>query len=137
MERPPIRQQVTFLHTADLEKTADFYENILGLPLVLDQGTCRIYGTDARQTAFLGFCRHLEPPTIGNSVILTLVSPAVDQWADYLSAQGIELEKPPVYNADYDIYHCFLRDPNNYLIEIQHFHDPAWPVRQEPGPKAP
>jgi hypothetical protein len=26
-----------------------------------------------------------------------------------------------------NIYHCFLRDPNGYLIEIQRFLDPAWP----------
>jgi len=25
------------------------------------------------------------------------------------------------------IYHCFLRDPNGYLLEIQRFLDPAWP----------
>ena len=24
------------------------------------------------------------------------------------------------------IYHCFLRDPNGYLIEIQRFLNPAW-----------
>ena len=42
MERPSIDQQVTFLYTIDLEATAVFYETILELPLILDQGACRI-----------------------------------------------------------------------------------------------
>ncbi|OQY24133.1 MAG: hypothetical protein DRJ03_06405 [Chloroflexi bacterium] len=29
-------------------------------------------------------------------------------------------------NPRYNIYHCFLRDPNGYLIEIQRFLDSAW-----------
>jgi catechol 2,3-dioxygenase-like lactoylglutathione lyase family enzyme len=28
------------------------------------------------------------------------------------------------HNRDYDICHCFLRDPNGYLIEIQRFLHP-------------
>ncbi|MCP4415534.1 MAG: VOC family protein, partial [Chloroflexi bacterium] len=36
--QPPIEQQVTFLHAQDLAETAVFYEKILGLKLVLDQG---------------------------------------------------------------------------------------------------
>ena len=36
-------QLVTFLYTRDLEQSAVFYGETLGLPLVLDQGACRIY----------------------------------------------------------------------------------------------
>ena len=57
MTRPPIEQQVTFLYTHNLEETAAFYEDILGLPLILDQGVCRIYR--ASGNAFLGFCQHI------------------------------------------------------------------------------
>ena len=34
---------ITFCYTLDLKRTAEFYEEIMGLPLVLDQGGCRIY----------------------------------------------------------------------------------------------
>lgn len=126
MTRPTIDQQVTFLYTADLAATAVFYETILELPLVLDQGTCRIYATGGG--AFLGFCRHLSGGATGSGVILTLVSQDVDGWYDYLQRKGVEFEKPPQFNPQFNIYHCFLRDPNGYLIEIQRFDDPAWPV---------
>jgi catechol 2,3-dioxygenase-like lactoylglutathione lyase family enzyme len=123
--RPTLDQQVTFLYTRNLAATADFYERVLGLPLVLDQGSCRIYGVG--KSAFVGFCERAEAPERPVGVILTLVSREVDAWYDYLCRQGVEFEKPPAFNPAYNIYHCFLRDPNGYLLEIQTFFDPAWP----------
>ena len=125
MQRPTIEQQVTFLPTAVLPETAVFYQTILGLTLALDQGVCQIF--QVTPTAFLGFCEHLaaERPS---GVILTLVSADVDGWYTYLKAQGVAIEKPPTINQTFNIYHCFIRDPNGYLIEIQRFLDPAWPT---------
>jgi len=40
---PAFDQFVTFLYTRDLERSAAFYGELLGLPLVLDQGGCRIF----------------------------------------------------------------------------------------------
>lgn len=127
MTHPPIGQQITFLYTHDLAETAHFYEQIMGLPLKLDQGTCRIYRVS--QDGYVGFCQRDKAPSapsaIGaHSLILTLVVPSVDEWVDFLSAQGVVLEKPPTRNAKYNICHCMLRDPNGYLIEIQHFLHP-------------
>ena len=124
--RPALNQQVTFLYTRDLAATAAFYENVIGLALVLDQGSCRIYRVAGR--AFLGFCERAEAPAQPQGIILTLVSDAVDAWYDYLRAQGVAFERPPQHNETYNIYHCYLRDPNGYLIEIQRFLDPSWPA---------
>ncbi|HHY55818.1 MAG TPA: VOC family protein [Chloroflexi bacterium] len=121
----PFAQCVTFLYTADLGETARFYEMVLGLPLVLDQGQCRIYRVSA--DGFLGFCARSGAQPSG--VIVTLVTPDVDAWCDRLRAQGVVFEKAPAFNPEYNIYHCFLRDPNGYLLEIQRFCDPAWPAR--------
>jgi catechol 2,3-dioxygenase-like lactoylglutathione lyase family enzyme len=121
-----LTQQVTFLHTADLEKTTTFYRDILGLPLVLDQGVCRIFGVN--NAAFLGFCQHFDAKTAGDTVILTLVSPDVAGWQTFLEEQGVEIEKPTTFYEKFNITHIFFRDPNGYLVEIQTFHDPAWPA---------
>jgi catechol 2,3-dioxygenase-like lactoylglutathione lyase family enzyme len=124
MSRPQIDQQITFLYTRDLEETARFYEEVLDLPLALDQGDCRIYR--ASHDGFLGFCRRAVAPDAPQGVILTLVTSDVDEWFAYLQGRGVQFERPPVPNPNYNIYHCFLRDPNGYLIEIQRFNDPAW-----------
>ena len=128
MHHPSIEQQITFLITQDLNATARFYEELLGLQLKLDQGLCKIY--TITQNSFLGFCQrakagleHTENP---DEVIFTLVTHEVDAWFTFLEKQAVEIEKPPAVNQAYNIYHCFLRDPNGYLIEIQEFLDPAW-----------
>jgi catechol 2,3-dioxygenase-like lactoylglutathione lyase family enzyme len=114
---------ITFLNTEDLEATTRFYEEVLGLTLVLDQGGCRIFQVAAE--AYVGFCkRETVGPTQG--VILTLVTDEVDEWSERLSRRGVSLETQPRHNPEYNIYHCFLRDPNGYLVEIQRFDDPDW-----------
>lgn len=56
---------VTFCYTRDIRETHLFYNGLLELPMVLDQGRCRIY-------------------------------------------------------------HCFVKDPSGYTVEIQRFEDPRW-----------
>jgi catechol 2,3-dioxygenase-like lactoylglutathione lyase family enzyme len=119
-------QLVMFLYTRDLDKSAAFYNETLELPLVLDQGGCRIYQTSPE--GFLGVCRCSEErPSNPGGVIVTLVTDDVDGWYERLKAKGIAFDTAPAEKAEYNIYHCFLRDPDGYQIEIQSFRDPAWP----------
>jgi catechol 2,3-dioxygenase-like lactoylglutathione lyase family enzyme len=84
--------------------------------------------------AYLGFCQRDDvrdggrdgAPEQPPGVIFTVVTPEVDRWYDHLRQRGVVFEEPPALNHKYNIYHCFLRDPNGYLIEIQRFLDPAW-----------
>ena len=126
MSHPPIDQQVTFLYTRDLETTARFYEDVMELTLILDQGGCRIYRVSG--DSFLGFCQREDAPRSPKGIVFTFVTTAVDAWYEFLREQGVAFEKPPALNPTYNIYHCFVRDPNGYLLEIQQFLDPSWPV---------
>lgn len=122
----PFDAQITFCYTRDPDASYRFYEEILGLPLVLDQGGCRIYR--AVGDAYLGMCHRPEAPK-PSGVILTLVTDDVDGWYEKLAAQGVPFDKTPAASPEYGIYHCFFRDPNGYLLEIQRFDDPAWSER--------
>ncbi|XWN31112.1 MAG: VOC family protein [Devosia sp.] len=125
MAPPPFDQLVTFIYTDDLEAAAHFYGEVLELPLALDQGSCRIYAVGP--AGFLGVCRKAGEPQTRDGVIVTLVSNDVNGWHAHLAAKGVTFEKPPTLYEDYNIYHCFLRDPAGYLLEIQTFLDPSWP----------
>ena len=123
----PIEQQITFLDTDDLARTADFYERILGLRLARDQGSCRIYHVSG--SAFLGFCRRAEASSIAprgaaGVTVLTLVTEHVDAWCAHLAAHGVEIVKKPADHPPYRIYNVFARDPSGYLVEIQRFWEP-------------
>lgn len=115
-------QQITFVYTRNLAGTARFYEQMLGLRLARDQGDCRIYHVCGQ--AYLGFCWRDSAPETPAGVILTLVTDQVDAWHERLRERGAVFERPPALNPKYGIYHCFLRDPNGYLIEIQRFLEP-------------
>lgn len=110
---------IAFYHTTNLSATATFYEDVLGLTLTRDQGDCRIYQINS--SAYIGFCQRAIVNTAG--IIICLVTDAVDDWYQRLIARGVIFEKPPTLNPTYNIYHCFFRDPNGYLLEIQRFLD--------------
>jgi len=121
---------ITFLYTRDLERADRFYRGTLGLELALDQGRCRIYRV--RPGAYIGLCARQAPAATpetasgSDCVVLTLVCPDVEGWAEVLADRGAELEGPPEINPAFGIFHFFLRDPDGHRLEIQRFLDPRW-----------
>jgi catechol 2,3-dioxygenase-like lactoylglutathione lyase family enzyme len=130
-------QQVTFLYVKDLEISERFYGEVLGFKLVLDQALARIYRVGSGN-AFLGIClssavQQAPPPDRAPlGVIVTFVTNDVDGAYSALRAKGVAFEKPPTINTTFNIYNCFFRDPDGYLLEIQKFLSPDWP-RQVAG----
>ena len=120
----PVSEQITFLYTEDIDTTAPFYEDALGLELTLDQGGCRIYHITG-QTAYIGICERATPRT-PDGVIFTLVTPDVDGWYERIRSHGYTPEDAPKVSNKYGIYHFFVKDPNGYLIEVQRFLDDNW-----------
>lgn len=114
---------ITFLPVADLERSRTFYEGILGLELVVDQGACHIFR--AADAGFVGTCIN-ERAAAAAGVIVTLVTVDVDGWCARIVAGGHPIERGPEHNDRFGIYHAFLRDPDGHVIEIQRFDDPDW-----------
>jgi catechol 2,3-dioxygenase-like lactoylglutathione lyase family enzyme len=130
-QRPPIDQQVTFLYARDPEASWRFYEEVLGLPLVQDQGLCRIYGVGGDR-GFVGVCRARaerasDNPRVEGGVVFTMVARDVEGWHDYLKARGVTIAAPPGYSETYRVTSFFFHDPAGYTLEIQRFERPDWP----------
>ena len=115
--------QITFLPSADLQRSRSFYEGVLGLPLVVDQGTCHIFRVGPR--AYLATCER-ETPEPTDGVIFTMVTDDVDGWCSRVVNAGGTIESGPERNARFGIYHAFMRDPDGNRVEIQRFDDPDW-----------
>jgi catechol 2,3-dioxygenase-like lactoylglutathione lyase family enzyme len=114
---------ISFLPSGDLGRSADFYERVLGLDLIVDQGTCRIYRVAG--TAYVGVCLR-DPFDEVQPVITTLVADDVDGWCARIVANGWSIEVGPEHSDGYSLYHAFFRDPDGNRLEIQRFDDPAW-----------
>ena len=123
---PPIGEFITFLYVEDLERSDRFYSGTLGLPMVVDQGMCKIF--EVAGAAYLGVC---ERPgrSSPEGMIVTFVSDDVDGWHDRLSAAGVPVEQAPRVTDEFGVYHAFYRDPDGYLVEVQRFLDPDWSKR--------
>ncbi len=112
---------INFYGTDDLEKTTAFYEGILELELIKDQGKCRIFSVPGGGA--LGFCIHMNITTKNKSPIITLLSDNVDGAYQKLIERGYRVPHKPVLNEEFKIYHFFTRDPSGYTVEIQKFLD--------------
>ena len=117
-------QQITFIYVRDLAVSKRFYEELLGLELIRDQVNCRIVKTSG--DAYLGFCSDPNRKRGGDGVLITLVTPDVDDWYEYLQANNIVMFDPPRINPVYGIYHFFFLDPDGYKLEIQRFQNKNW-----------
>lgn len=115
---------ITFIYVCDLERSDSFYRETLGLTLATEQPTCRIYRVTS--SAFLGICARRDDQVGQDGVTITLVRDDIDEFCGLLESQGVILERPPVHNERFSIYHAFFRDPDGYLIEVQRFDDPNW-----------
>ncbi|MDJ0973164.1 MAG: VOC family protein [Planctomycetota bacterium] len=123
MSTPTYEAAITFCNVPDLAEVSAFYETVLGLPLVLDQGGCRIFRVAG--SGYFGFCERDGVPQT-ETVLLTLVLDDVDGLHQRLVDADVTVDQPPQDNPTYGIYHAFYRDPAGYRIEIQRFHNPHW-----------
>ena len=122
MKRPNIICQITWVYTDNLEHTSNFYENDLGLKLVLDEGAARLFQVSS--TAQIGVCTAFEDRAVEpKGGMITLVTNQVDEWYSQLSSKGVVIKSPPHVLEKFNIYTFFLEDPNGYMIEIQQFLD--------------
>lgn len=115
---------VVFLYADDIDRSSEFYHDVLGLPLVLEQAHCRLYKVS--EGGYVGVCASGDRPTTPDGIVVTLVRDDVHEFCAGLVERGIELEQPPAQNERFAIYNAFLRDPDGHLVEIQRFDDRAW-----------
>lgn len=113
-------QQIVWVYTEDLETTCDFYGRLLGLELIRDEGTARIFRTVGQ--AAIGVCQAFEDRVVQPAgTMITLVNDDVDAWYADLKEKGADLLGPPRRLEAFGIYGFFARDPNGYVVEFQRF----------------
>ena len=111
---------ITFFYYRDLPAAMAFYEDVLGLPLVIDQGFCKIYRIAG--TAHVGLVDETKGMNKWNAekpVQLCIRVPDVDAWYGYAKAQGVDGLSELFVNDAIGIRAFVFDDPEGYQIEIQ------------------
>lgn len=122
MKRPdaPNQLAITFLYCRDLPRAMRFYEEILGLPLVIDQGWSKIYRLcPGAHVGLVDETRGMHRWAPVKPVQLCFRVPGVDDWYAYARAQGLDNLSALFHNESLGIRAFVFTDPEGYQIEIQ------------------
>ena len=116
---------VLWTYYDDLAGAERFYEDVMGLRLMVDQGWAKIYRTSA--TGFIGLVdgeKGMHQATPDKAVTVSFLTTDVDAWFKHLERQE-ELEKLELRHhevLDEGFVRVFVGyDPENYFLEFDTF----------------
>lgn len=110
----------------DIPAMEKFYQDVLGVELVVDQGWAKIY--QASETGYIGLVderrgmlRHTETKAVNVSFILN----DLDGWFNYVkSNQSFTLRSTEISTGPERKYRAFVGyDPEGYYMEFDTFYD--------------
>jgi catechol 2,3-dioxygenase-like lactoylglutathione lyase family enzyme len=112
------------LTVADIGRTRDFYERVLGMdPVVFGEGRHALaFGAQKINLHKAG--REFEPkaaaPTPGSADLCFLTDSSVAEVVEHLEANGVEILEGPVRRtgATGPIVSVYFRDPDGNLLEV-------------------
>lgn len=122
MKRPdaPAQLAITFFYYWDLPRAMRFYEDVLGLSMVIDQGWCKIYRVcDGAHVGLVDEARGMNKWAPAKPVQLCLRVPRVDAWYKYAEFERLSNLSELFVNEEIGIRAFVFTDPEGYQIEIQ------------------
>ena len=122
MKRPdaPNQLAITFLYYRDLVAAMRFYEHILGLPLVIDQGWAKIFRlAEGAHVGLVDEAHGMNDWQAQKCVQLCLRVADVESWYDWAKATGLPNLGQMFQNDEIGIRAFVFNDPEGYQIEVQ------------------
>lgn len=111
---------ITFLYYRDLPRAMRFYEDILGLPLAIDQGWCKIYKiADGAHVGLVDETKGMNSWQADKCVQLCIRVPDVDAWYAYAKEVQLDGLSELFINDEIGIRAFVFDDPEGYQVEIQ------------------
>ena len=122
MTRPQIANElaITFFYYRDLPAAMQFYEDVIGLPLAIDQGWCKIYRIcPGAHVGLVDEAKGMNKWAPVKPVQLCIRTPDVDAWYAYAQDRGLDDLSDLFINDEIGIRAFVFRDPEGYQIEVQ------------------
>ena len=111
---------ITFFYYHDLPAAMRFYEDVMGLPLAIDQGWCKIYRLcPGAHVGLVDEARGMHPRRRSKPVQLCLRVGDVDAWHRHATDHALPALSGIFENAALGIRAFVFEDPEGYQIEIQ------------------
>ena len=115
-----VKGVITWLYYRDLPAAIEFYENVMGFEMEVDQGWSKIH--KIREGAYVGLVDgehgyHRASDT--KPVILCINVGDADAWHHMLVEKGLDLAAHPKESDRLKVKVFMFKDPEGYTIEIQ------------------
>lgn len=122
MTRPVASNElaITFFYYRNLPAAMQFYEDVLGLPLAIDQDWCKIYQIcPGAHVGLVDATKGMKKWAAVKPVQLCIRVPSVDDWYAYARAEGLDNLSDLFENDEIGIRAFVFNDPEGYQIEYQ------------------
>ena len=122
MSKPegPNQLAITFFYYRDLPRAMAFYEDVMGLPLAIDQGWCKIYQIcPGAHVGLVDAAKGMNKWAEVKPVQLCIRVPNVDAWYEYCTGLALDNLSELFVNDQLGIRAFVFNDPEGYQIEIQ------------------
>jgi predicted enzyme related to lactoylglutathione lyase len=119
-----IQGTVFWLYYEELSPNQAFYERLLGVDLLVDQGWAKVY--QASRTGFVGLvdgARGLHQATEEKGVTLSFFTSDVDGWFDRVRTQGLDLRTREITDESGRVRVFVAYDREGYFLEWDTFLD--------------
>jgi len=119
-KNPGIDMSIVFIYFNDLARAMNFYEDVLGFTLVIDQGWTKIYQSST--SGYIGLVdstRGFHKASEVKPLILCFRVPDVDAWYDRLQTQGVPILKDIKNSEELRIRAFLIEDPEGHTLEFQ------------------
>ncbi len=123
--RPPelrVQGTVLWLYYNDIPAMQAFYEELLGVDLLVDQGWAKVY--QGSRTGFIGLVdgeRGLHTATEEKSVTVSFLTSDVAAWRERTERQGLEARTPELGTEGGRVTTWVAYDPEGYFLEWDTF----------------
>ncbi len=111
---------ITFFYYRDLATAIQFYEEVMGFTLAIDQGWSKIYRIGGRaHVGLVDEARGMHKSALEKPVQLCIRVPDVDAWYDYAKTKEVANVSKLFVNDALGIRAFVFEDPEGYQIEVQ------------------
>ena len=116
---------ITWLYYKDIPAMEKFYQEVLGLPLIADQGWAKIYQASA--SGYIGLVderRGMHSYTEKKAVNVSFILKDIDGWFQHVNESKLfELREREVSTGPENKYRAFVGyDPEGYFMEFDTFY---------------
>lgn len=117
-----ILANVIWLYYQDIPEAQHFYEENLGLELLVDQGFAKVYSSSP--SAFIGLvdgAQGLHGFTEEKAVNVSFFSDQIDDWYAHLLEKGIKIRDPLEDAENFPVRTFVIYDVGGYFVEFDRF----------------